>query len=425
MLASMCVSRLAPILALAAAACAAGGGEPPGGETAPVAARGEESTQPVGAASVVEGNRAFGLALYRRLAGEPGNVFVSPISIAGAFGPVAAGAQGETRAEIARALRFPAGGGAALHPQLGALLRGLEREQPGATLSIADALWVQRGFALKAPFLAVARNDYDATVEELDFAASDAAARRINQWSSMETRGRIPTLVSPAILAGPTRLVVTNAVYLLADWSDPFPLRATTSQPFHLEGGGVRPVPLMHRIGDYRLLGGDGFAAIDLPYRDERLSMTVFIPHAGRTLASFEAQLREPELTQWLERLDAAEPQLTDLFLPRLEIEEEYDLVPTLGALGISRAFGDGADFGGISDSGLRISDVVHKTFVRIDEKGTEAAAATAVVMQESSRPEFRVDRPFFFLIRDKASGAILFLGRIADPGASDVAARS
>lgn len=375
-----------------------------------------EAPQPVAASSLVEGNRAFGLALYRRLAAEPGNQFLSPISIAGAFGPVTAGAEGETRAEIARALGFPGGGGAGLHPALGGLLRGLEREQPGATLSIANALWVQRGFALKPAFVATARGDYDATVEELDFAAADAAARRINGWSNAETRGRIPTLVTPQLLGGTTRLVVTNAVYLLADWRDPFIPAMTRPQPFRLGGGGVRQVPMMHRSGHYRWMSGDGFTAVDLPYRDERLSMTVFLPTTADGLAAFEARLGEPLLRQWLETLDGRQPQPLDLAFPRLEIERDYDLVPALRALGIGRAFGDGADFGGISDSGLRISDVIHKSFVKIDEKGTEAAAATAVIMQESSRPEFRADRPFFFLIRDKESGAILFLGRIVDP---------
>jgi len=208
---------------------------------------------PAFAGSIAEGNRAFGLALYQQLVKQGGNVFISPLSIAGAFGPVIAGAEGETRTAIARAMRFPDDGGATLHPQLGALLRGLERNGDGTTLNIANALWVQQGFTMKPAFVRTAREHYGATSENLDFvAAPAAAAARINAWVSDETRGRIPTLFSPEAFTVDTRLVVTNAVYFLGDWAEPFQPSATQQQLFYLLGGGARQVPMMSREGEYR-----------------------------------------------------------------------------------------------------------------------------------------------------------------------------
>lgn len=406
---------------LLAAACAA---PVPPGATASGGASGPEasSTAPVTTAAVARGNADFGVALYKSLAEEPGNVFLSPISIAGAFGPVSAGARQETLAEIARALRLPAGGGAGLHPALGGLLRDLEREREGARLSIANALWVQQGFSLKAPFETIARDAYDARVELLDFERSEEAAARINNWVKDETRGRIPNLIAPDSLNGDTALVVTNAVYFLGDWTTPFNASNTRDEPFYLQGGGVRQVPLMYRKDRFRYLETGTFQAIDLPYKDERLSMSLFLPKRRDGLAGFEAELSDAELRGWLERLDAAQPREVRLHLPKLKIEQNYDLVPPLRALGIKIAFTrNRADFRGIAEANLFISQVIHKTFLRVDEKGTEAAAATGIEIEITGAPAvppivFRADHPFFFVIREKTSGAILFLGRITAP---------
>lgn len=378
---------------------------------------------PTAGTSVAAGNRAFGLALYQQLAAEPGNVFISPISIAGAFGPVIAGADGATRQAIARALRFPAGGSEELHPALGGMLRDLESKREGATISIANALWVSQDFRIKPSFLGVARDNYGAAVETLDFArAPGAAADRINSWVSKETRTRIPTLVSAESFDATTRLVVTNAVYFLGDWAVPFNQSNTSQQPFYRPGAATLKVPLMYRGGQYRYFDTDTFQAIDLPYKDEALAMTVFLPKKQNGLRAFEAELSAERLREWLRVLDQASPQEVRLYLPKLKIEQRYDLVPSLRALDMSIAFNNKADFSGIADEQLRIGKVIHKTFVRIDEKGTEAAAATGIeIVVTGSRspppPTFRADHPFFFLLRDKKSGAVLFMGRIVEPG--------
>jgi len=356
------------------------------------------------------------------LAARPGNVFISPVSIAGAFGPVLAGARGETRAEMLRALALP--DRPELHDGLGEFLRRLERETPGMTLSIANALWTQAGFAIRPAFLSTARRDYGATVESVDFREADAAARRINAWVGRETRNRIPTLVTPQALPPATRLVVTNAVYFLGDWAEAFDARGTSEQPFYSPGGAVR-VPLMHRTDSYRLHETAEFQAIDLPYKDPRLSLSVFLPRSREGLPAFEEGLTDERLGAWLAELDAQSPREVRLFLPRFKAEAQYGLVPQLQALGMPAAFDPRrADFRDIADVDLVISDVIHKTFLKLDEKGTEATAATAViVVQTSARPEpptFRADRPFFLVLRDKESGAMLFLGRIVRPNGRD-----
>ncbi len=375
---------------------------------------------PAAVGDVAEGNADFGLALYKQLAGEPGNVFVSPISIAAAFGPVAAGARGETLAAIERAIRFP--GGPGLHPALGGLLRGLEREREGATLSIANALWVMTGFPLKPDFERIGRQDYGAGIEHLDFRRGAEAAARINGWVKGETRGRIPTLIDPASLDADTALVVTNAVYFLGDWTTPFNASNTREQPFHLPGGATRPVPLMYRKDPFRYFETASFQAIDLPYKDDRLAMSFFLPKARDGLSALEAELTGARLREWLDRLDRETPREVRLHLPKLRIEEDYQLVRPLTAMGMAIAFDPNrADFRGIAEADLFISQVVHKTFLRVDEKGTEAAAATGIEVELTSAPivppvVFRADHPFFLVIRDKPSGAVLFLGRIVSP---------
>lgn len=406
------------LAALLAAACAA---PAPAPETEPAAAAAAADTSgaPQTQREVAAGNAAFGVDLYKRLAAEPGNVFVSPISIAGAFGPVAAGAEGETLAAVRGAMRF--GSGPGLHPALGGLLRGLEREREGATLSIANALWAMEGFEMKPAFGRIGREDYGAAVETLDFRRSEESAKRINDWVKTETRGRIPSLIEPSSLDEMTRLVITNAVYFLGDWARPFNPSATRPEPFHSPGG-ARQVPLMYRPGDYRYFETDGFQAVDLPYKDESLSMSVFLPRARNGMAAFEAGLDDARLREWLARLDAESPREVRLRLPRLKVEESYQLVAPLRAMGMGIAFTPNqANFRGIADADLFISQVVHKTFLRIDETGTEAAAATGVEIQATSAPavppvEFRADRPFFLVIREKGSGAILFMGRVEAP---------
>jgi len=379
---------------------------------------------PAGELAIAKGNRAFAVSLYRQLASTPGNLLISPVSIAGAFGPVAAGAHGKTRAEIGQVMRFPASD-ATLNSNLGGMLRTLQGDGDGHQVTIANALWTATRLPSKPSFIEMTKRSYDADVAALDFANSGAAADRINNWVDGKTNGRIPKLFEPDAFDTDTALVVTNAVYFLGQWKTSFYPSRTRLQPFRLADGTARQVPMMHagRINAVYLGAGeahppaDAVELLELPYKGDRLSMVVILPQISDGLPVVEAGLSPEKLDKWLFDIDAAKPYPQDeVQLPRMEFDRSYDLVKPLEALGIKSAF-NGADFSGISDRGLNISDVVHKTFVKVDEKGTEAAAATGiVVVTERDHWEFKADHPFLFLIRDKPTGAILFMGRYSEP---------
>ncbi|HEX9932107.1 MAG TPA: serpin family protein [Allosphingosinicella sp.] len=390
-------------------------------ETAPAPAPTNAAPTRAPAASVVEGGNEFGVDLYRRLAAQRGNVFVSPTSISTAFALAYAGARGATAEEIARTLHYPR---AALHPEMGALLRTLATNAPGRRLTVANALWVQRGFALRPEYLSVTREHYGAAPETLDFARQEEAVGRINRWAEENTNGLIRGLLTPEQVDGDTRLVLTNTVYFLADWVRQFDREATREGDFHLAGGGTRRTPLMNQDSDFRYFETPDFQAAALPYRGDEFEMDVFLPRARDGLGAFEAALTPALLREWLRRLDAAEPRRLALALPKVRVQARYMLPQTLRELGMVTPFTEAADFSGIAQAPLAISQAVHQTYLRIDEQGTEAAAATAVAIMVTGariRPPpvpFRADHPFFFLIRHRPTGAVVFLGRIEAPEA-------
>ncbi len=374
--------------------------------------------------AIAKSNRAFAVSLYRQLATKPGNVFISPISIAGAFGPVAAGARGQTRAEIGKVLHFPADD-KVLSASLGGILRTLESDGEGHQVNIANALWPGTRFPIEPNFIELAKRSYDADVEALDFADSATAAARINNWVDRKTNSRIPQLFEPDAFDVDTALVITNAVYFLGEWQESFDPRWTKLQPFYLADGTTRNVPMMSAGGMRAIYLGagevhppaDAVELLELPYKGDRLSMVVILPQTRDGLPAVEAGLSAAKLDKWLESIDSAKPYPQDeLQLPRMQFESKYELVNPLKALGMRAAF-DAANFRGISKIPLFIDAVVHKTFLKVDEKGTEAAAATGIVISgERDHWEFRANHPFLFLIRDKQTGAILFLGRFAGP---------
>lgn len=365
--------------------------------------------------------QTLGVRLYDQLRAGDDNVVISPVSLMGAFGVVSAGARGQTRTALLSSLSLP--DSPSLDADLGALLRSLEREDGQTTLSVANAVWVQDGFGLKPDFVESVQRDYGALARPVDFRdAPDEAAGRINAWVSGQTRRRIPELLSPSSINDATRLIVTNAVYFLGDWAQPFNASNTSDQTFYRADGSRLSTPMMYQRGYLRLLETGALQAIDLPYRGDRLSMTVILPRTRGGLSDVEAQL-SANLAGWLIALDEEEPRRVLLYLPKTETALSYDLIPQLTMLGMGIAFADGADFRSIADAPLAIGQVVHKTFLRIDEKGTEAAAATGIAVEQTSAPvtpppTFRADHPFLFLIRDKETGAILFLGRINRPEA-------
>ena len=415
------IPAFAPIfLAACSAPLATQPAEPAELAAAPAALPPAVLTSPADSRDTALANRAFGLDLYRILAAKPGNVFISPVSLAGAFGPVAAGARAETRDAIGQVLRFPPSD-AELHPKLGALLRSLESESDGARVSIANGLWLMQGYRVNPAFVATAKDSYGAEVETLDFTNGAASAARINAWVERETNNRIRNLIAPASLVELTRVVVTNAVHFLGDWVQPFSTSRTRTEPFHLAGGGTREVPMMSSNRHTRYTEAGSVELLELPYKGGRLAMVVILPKTRGGLAAVEASLGDEQLGRWLQQLDSADYRSLLVQLPKVEIDSSYQLNGPLQAMGMGIAFDPArANFRGIAEiERLFISQVVHKTFLRVDEKGTEAGAATAVEIQAESSaepPTFRADHPFLVLIRDKPSGAVLFLGRIAAP---------
>ena len=374
-------------------------------------------------AAIARAGNAFAFELYARLRGkEKGNLFCSPQSIATALAMTSLGARGETETQMARTLHLsmPQAELPAAYAAFLATLRAT-KDQPWE-LSVANRLWGQRGADFLAPFLQSVRTGFDAELGRVDFAAQpDAARQEINQWVQGETRGKIQNLLAQGTVTPLTRLVLTNAIYFRADWAEQFDRKVTSDQSFSLPGGAARKVPLMFRKvkATYAELPDARAKLLELPYRGDALSMVVLLPDAVDGLGALEGQLTAERLDGWIA---GATRRDVLVYLPRFTVDSRFGLADTLAAMGMPSAFGEGADFSGMNGKrDLSVSAVVHAARVEVDERGTEAAAATGVVMGLSAAlPQepvvFRADHPFVFAIRDRRSGAILFLGRLVDP---------
>ena len=378
--------------------------------------------QEVRVSGLVEGNSRFALDLYQKLRDRPGNLFFSPSSLSTALAMTYAGARGETAEQMARVLHFAAPQDQL--PEAFAELLGELRPQaakPGFQLDVANRLWGQQGYHFMADFLAITRNFYHAELAEVDFAGQPEAARaRINLWVEQETQEKIKDLVPPKVIRPDTVLVLTNAIYFKGDWSHPFPKAATRDEPFHVTGEQTIQVPLMHRTDDLRFAAIDALQILELNYGKGELSALFLLPEAIDGLPALEARLNHDNLTRWTSALARRK---VEVFLPRFKLSSQFSLPEVLASMGMTHAFDSRADFSGMStQEKLFISDVLHKAFVDLNEEGTEAAAATAVVMSRTMavlpKPPviFRADHPFLFLIVDNRTRSILFLGRVASP---------
>ncbi len=372
--------------------------------------------------AVSAANTAFALTLYRALPADRPNAFFSPFSISTAFAMVQGGARGRTAGEIASVFHFP--GADTLHRAYRDLLAVLAPgEDASFRLDVANRLWGGEGFAFLPGYLALTGKDYGAELATLDFQGAPEGARgKINDWVSEKTRDKIPDLLPPGSIDARTRLVLTNAVYFKGTWADTFHVDDTHPGPFRKANGDTASVPFMHRTGSYLAAEFDGFQALEIPYRGDGNSMVMFLPHADDGLPALAARFSPDSLDVWLQALTRRSVELT---LPRFTLNARMDLGGVLAQLGMPAAFNPPeADFSGMDGKrDLFLSAAVHQAYVKVDEHGTEAAAATAPVMSLSSVrvPQFRftADHPFLFLIRDRATGTVLFLGRVGDPGRS------
>jgi serpin B len=380
---------------------------------------------------VVESTAAFAFDLYGAVHQREGNLFFSPYSVSVALAMARAGGAGETASQMDAVLHLPREGAAEGHRELAQQLEPPlvpESQQEGARripayeLNIANALWGHEELRFRERFLAVLKHDYGAPLARVDFNKPEEARERINGWVEEQTRKRIANIIPEGQPSPDARLALANAIYLKASWEDPFKLGRTAEGPFTTLAGKQVTAHFMHHSETLRYAGMDDVQVLSLPYRDERMSMVILLPRKKDGLRDLEARLDPEQLATWL---SALRPMHVRVALPRFEFESSFDLTETLAELGMRDAFDRArADFSNMTEAELFISLVLHKAFVAVDEEGTEAAAATAVLMTRAGVPpeptvEFRADHPFLFLIQHRETGAILFLGRLADPTAS------
>lgn len=378
---------------------------------------------------LTNGNLAFASGVYAALSRIEGNIFLSPYSIYQALAMTYAGAEGETETQMSSTLHYTLPQNL-LHPTFNSLdmqlsLRGEGAEGKdgeGFRLNIVNATWGQQGYTFLDNFLDILAQYYGAGIRLLDFAHSPEDSRVImNDWVSRQTEGRIEDLLPEGSISEATRLVLTNAIYFNAAWRYPFDEKQTLEDTFYLLDGSQVEIPMMTQINFLGYTEGDGYQAVELPYSGGELSMVVLVPEQDR-FSNFEASLDNQKLADILSDISYMDVALS---MPKFEFYSAFSLKKTLSDMGMPIAFSDMADFSGMNGNyDLYIGDVLHKAFVSVDEAGTEAAAATDVVMILKGLPEepkeVNLNRPFIFLIRDIETNTILFMGRILNPNHSN-----
>lgn len=378
--------------------------------------------------SQIKGNNQFAFDLYSQLKSSDGNIFFSPFSISTALAMTYEGARGNTEKQMRDALKFiePKKD---LHKAFNTLDLMLQRQMQDAKksdpksafrLEIANSIWAQRDFNWLSSFLDVLAVNYNAGIYTVDFIkAAEQARIAINKWVEGKTHEKIKDLIQPGVLDDTTRMVLVNAIYFYGQWLYEFKKEDTYDEPFSLLDGSQVNVPMMHHTEHHNYYKGEIYEALELEYKDCEVVMDIILPEMGK-FTEFESQLSNMILEEIITNMKPTEIILT---MPKFKSDATFELSKTLKAMGMTDAFNpNAADFSGMDgEKDLFISEVIHKAYVAVDEKGTEAAAATAVVMKLSAAPVeqgivVKIDRPFIYMIRDKKSGAVLFLGRVLDP---------
>ena len=367
---------------------------------------------------LINNNDAFAFDLYKKGVAEGVNLFISPFSISSALAMTYAGARSETKEEMAAALHFPPDDHA-LHQTFAVLQDKLtEIEKKGSVqILTANSLWPQKGVDFLVEFLDLLKQYYGVSITPLDFADSEKARGKINTWVEEKTRSKIREIIPEGLLDSLTRLVLVNAIYFKGDWETQFDQERTSPAPFYKTSEEMLQVPMMQHKARYGYARNEGLQVLEMPYAGKDLSMLIFLPDQVDGLEQLEKELSTESLFRWTRDLRRMDIQV---FLPHFEISFSLNLNRILHSLGMVNAFGK-ADFSGMDGSKeLFIAAVLHKAFIKVNEEGSEAAAATAVIMKTRSMPlpspVFRADHPFFFIIRENNSGSILFMGRVCSP---------
>lgn len=416
------LSSCVAVLVLLGVAC--GTNSPPPGDVAGSAKQRITAAPPSSDVSaLVGGNTALATDLYKQLATGTDNLAFSPYSISTALAMTYAGAKGETKTAFEKTLHVSLSS-EAWHRSMNFLDRELQSRGDGAQgqgggpfrLSVNNQLFAQKGFTLLPDYLDLLAEEYGANVRLMDFRTAPEPARKaINAWVSDRTMGLIPELLGQGTITSDTRLTLVNTLYFNAAWKQKFDKNGTHDAPFHLVDGSTKTVSMMSAEGLSGAVGTvEGVQVIELPYDGEQVSMVLLVPPAGQ-LATFESALTADKLAAYTASLSK---QSFGVQLPRFEVRSKTSLGEVLRRLGLGVAFGGSADLSGMTGTkDLSVADVLHEAVVKTDEAGTEAAAATAVVVGTTSVPSYlTVDRPFVFLIRDVPTGAITFMGRVTNP---------
>lgn len=370
--------------------------------------------------TMVEKTNDFGFNLYKNLARENENIMISPVSVSLALAMAYNGANGVTREDMAKALNVQDLDLDRLNKNNLALLYYLTSADPELTVNIANSIWMVEDFKFSEAFVATVKNDYRAEAKKLDF-ADPKSADVINKWVNDKTQGTIDQIVTPPI-DSQTIMFLINAVYFKGAWTSPFEAELTSEQRFNRADGQTVTVPTMYQSGSFDYLKTSGFQALRLPYgEDEQMAMVLFLPDQDTSLSEFQNQLNQDNWSNWQAHF---ETKTGTVMLPKFTMEYEKSLNQVLAELGMGIAFVPGeADFSGLAAAAagdIYISNVKHKTFIQVDESGTEAAAVTSVEVGTTSMPaydfELNFDRPFFYAVEDSETGAIVFMGSVLDP---------
>lgn len=367
----------------------------------------------------VKGNNEFALELYKKLSQvKSNNLFISTYSISSALAMTYAGARGTTAEEMAQALHFTP---KQLHKDFRLLTNHLENlNEASLKLKVANAIWVEKTLPLLPTFLNLNKNYYQTKVENLNFAKQPEKSRLIiNQWVEDNTNKKIKNLIPKGLIDRSTSVVLTNAIYFKGQWLYPFKEKTTREMPFITSNGQAIETQFMTMQQKFRYFERPNIQVIEIPYTDDKMSMMIFLPRNG--LAMLEETISAQTIRALHNYMRVRPTTSVNLFLPRFKINTDTSLKKPLIDLGMKSAFEGGADFSGMTkSSALRISEVLHKTFVKLNEKGTEAAASTAVLMTRggglNAKKTFKADHPFLFVIKDNQTGSILFIGRLVNP---------
>ena len=361
---------------------------------------------------IIQANNRFAFDLLDQANLPNGNLLISPLSASMALAMTMNGASGDTWSQMRDMLGVSSLAEEEINASYRSLLELLVGLDPAAETAIANSVWTRQDFPVHSDFLDTVRESFHAEAAELDF-TSPAASERINEWVKAATRGRIEDIV-PARIPAAVVMYLINAISFKGPWTLRFDPSDTRPEPFHLDDGSTRTVPLMTLRGELSYQESSRFQAVDLPYGGGAFSMTVLLPQYG---VSVDELARSLGAVEWNEIAESFRKTEMRLFLPRFQMAYERTLNDDLAALGMVNAFDHRADFTRLSPvAGLLISEVKQKSWVDVNEEGTEAAAATVVAVRETSASVFRADRPFLFFIRERLSGTILFAGKLASP---------